>query len=165
MSEGNLEKFRDLLDKEISYLRDCFSLAKDLKLALKDRDYENLFKSIEEIDSFSENIRVVEADRDREFSLLKKQYGLMADCEFRDFLDSLEFDDKFVLSQLHQTLRLEVMRVQGVFWSINAFMETASETISVALSSLRKGMFSNVYNRYGSMNDYSSVPVLLSKEL
>ncbi len=165
MSNDNLQKFRCLLDGEISCLKECAGLASDLKLALKDKDYGDLSNKISEIDSFASEIALLDKDRDDLFSILKAEYELGENASFYDFMDCLDFDNKLILSQLYQTLRLEVLRIQGIFWAINSFVETANESIVFALSSLQSGKFSNVYNRYGSINSSSSEPVLLSKEL
>ena len=153
------------MEEEIALLDSFAKIEESVRLYIRESDWENLNAALLEIEPVSVGIEKAEEQRGAVYTELREALGEPAQAGFYQVAVRLDSDKREQLSALYRTLKLSVIKIQGITWSIDAHVRAVGNTISQVLDELFPHRKGKIYGNTGESRAADSGPILINQSL
>ncbi|MFO7849069.1 MAG: hypothetical protein R6V67_03825 [Spirochaetia bacterium] len=159
------EKLENLLTEEIDALQTAVEKAEKVREYIFSHDWKSLTEGIKEMDNSSEGVNTLERRREKVFKELCESVGLEKNAGFYSVVVRLHPKTRDRLSSLFRTLKTEVLQLQGITWSIDAYVQSMSGTIKEILYTAFPHRRGTMYEKSGKQRSVESDPLVVNRQL
>jgi hypothetical protein len=163
--EQTAERLGEIFGREIEGLKVGLSKAEKVREHIFSHDWQALSKGLQEMDDASHRVTEIEAERNEIFGELRYLVGAKEGSGFYSVVVRLEPELRDSLSALFRNLKVEVLQLQGITWSIDAYVKSMCETIQEILRTAFPHRRGTMYEKSGKKRDLGSDPLVLNRRL
>ncbi len=154
-----------VLEEEIELLKLGLEKAEKVRECIFNHDWASLSSGMEEMDATSKKINRLERTREKHFAHLCENLGLRSTAGFYSVVVRLEANDRDRLSDLFRRLKVEVLELQGITWSIDAYVRSMSTTIKEIIHTAFPHRRGTMYEKSGRQRSVGSDPMVVNRRL
>ena len=159
------QSLESVLEEEIELLRVGLEKAEKVRECIFNHDWEALTSGMEEMDSSSLHINELDRSREEAFARLCDALGVSREAGFYSVVVRLEPEERDKLSELFRRLKVEVLQLQGITWSIDAYVRSMSETIKDIIHTAFPHRRGTMYEKSGRQRAVGSDPMVVNRRL
>ncbi|MFP4491446.1 MAG: hypothetical protein ACLFNZ_08215 [Spirochaetaceae bacterium] len=158
-------KMENVLSEEIVALKTAIEKAEKVREYIFDHDWKSLTEGIKEMDSSSALVNEIERRREKVFGELCTSVGVGKGAGFYSVVVRLHPKTRDRLSSLFRVLKTEVLQLQGITWSIDAYVRSMSETIKEVLYTAFPHRRGTMYEKSGRRRSVEADPLVVNRHL
>lgn len=158
-------KLEEILGQEIEAMKVGLEKADRVRECIFNHDWEMLKSGMEEMDASSEKINELERQRDGKFAELCDAVGISPKAGFYSAVVRLDPEKRDSLSSRFRELKVEVLQLQGITWSIDAYVRSMSTTIKEILHTAFPHRRGTMYEKSGRRRAVGPDPLVFNRQL
>lgn len=157
---------KDCMSSQLEILNNFSENEKLLKTNVENHNWEGLNRVIREMHPLSEKIDDLDIKRSKAFKALCSYFKEPDNASFYQVAVHFSIPDRELCTELYQQLKIAVIRIQSITWSIDNYVRTVSGTIHQILDNVFPHRKGNIYSNTGSVREFSGIdPVLINQQL
>ncbi|MBN1649091.1 MAG: flagellar export chaperone FlgN [Spirochaetales bacterium] len=161
-----IEKLKECMSEELNILTNFSENEQNLKHNIEKHDWVSLEKTIKQMQPLSERIDLLDKERSDIFRELCGYYGEKENCSFYHIAVYFPHSEREICTSLYQELKIAVIRIQSITWSIDNYVRTVTGTIQQVLNNVYPHRKGNLYCSKGSLKQSTGIdPVLVNQQL
>ncbi|MBN2443089.1 MAG: hypothetical protein JXJ04_17145 [Spirochaetales bacterium] len=160
-----LEDYESLLRAETALFSTFSGILELLRGEVKDRNWQNMEKTVESLNNTGEHITKIENARHTAFCGLKEMYGLSPDAPVKMLSPYICNESRKRINALSVKLKLEVIKVQTQAKSIDCYTRSVSGFLKRFFEELFPHTKGNMYSNKGTTKKNSESPYVVNKQL
>ena len=154
-----------LMQKEVTLLDEFARLEKSIRLHIHESNWDSLNDDLSMIEPITAQINETEEDRNRVFTGLCSAMGEEPWSDFYHIAVRLSPELREECSSLYRVLKLAVLTIQGITFSIDAHVRAVSSTVGQALDQMFPHRKGKIYSSKGTSITGDSGPMVVNHSL
>ena len=150
---------------ELQLLADFSHQIEKIKTYIQEKDWIGLEERLKELDAVATQVDSLERIRHSSFCSLKQQLGLPADASFSRVLPALDYNLRSELTELHQQLKLKVLKVRIEYQNLGYYLRNISGFIYRFLEEVFPHTRGKIYSRQGKAAVAAPESIMINREL
>ena len=154
-----------LMGKEILLLNEFEQTEQMVRQYIRESDWGKLNTTLKMIDSLSDSIDEVEEQRHSVYQKLRSLVGEGPNTNFYQVVVHLDPETREECASLYRGLKMAVIKIQGITWSIDAHIRAVSNTIGSFLDEVFPHRKGRMYSKQGTAKVGDTGPMVVNQSL
>ncbi len=137
----------------------------ELRVYLKEKEWEEMSRLLERMELLSQEISNVEDRRHSLFLELTTLYGLPKEVDFYQLVIRLPKDVQEPMAEAYRQMKLIVTQIEGISVAIDVYIRSVGEVMNQVLGECYPHRKGNIYSRNGRTVPVNSNPMILNRSL
>ena len=160
-----VSEIEHIMSDEIGLLERFCEAENELKRAIVENEWDSIERVIHGMKPIAAELEKVEWTRHDRFTALRNLLGEPEGAGFYQVAVRLPQQERESLADHHRRLKLTVLRIQAIGWTIDTHVRTISLTIHQILDELFPYRRGKIYSRRGDAAPARSNPMILNHSL
>ena len=160
-----IKRLLDTLEVEATLLDRYRRGQEELRVYLKERQWEEMTRLLERLDLLSQEISQVEERRYSLFESLAAHYGLPRAVDFYQLVVRMPQDVQEPLAEAYRRIKITVTQIEGISLAIDVYIRSVGEVMNQVLGEFYPHRKGNIYSRHGRSVPVNSNPMIFNKSL
>ena len=159
------EHLSDILQQEVDGFNSAIERAETIRSSIFSHDWKQLTDSMEKMERLAGYLAALEKERVHVFEKLRNEVKASPSDGFYTVVVHLEGEEQEKLSALFRKLKTQVIQLQGVIWSIDAYTRSISTTIYDILQEIFPHKRGTMYSKTGKKRKTGNDPLVVNHQL
>ncbi len=159
------EHLSNLLQQEVDGFSSAIERAETIRSSIFKHDWKQLSESMEKMERLAGYLSALEKERVHVFEKLRSEVKASPSDGFYTVVVQLEREEQETLSDLFRKLKTQVIQLQGVIWSIDAYTRSISTTIYDILQEIFPHKRGTMYSKTGKKRKTGNDPLVVNHQL
>lgn len=137
----------------------------ELRIYLKEKEWEEMSRLLERMEMLSQEIATVEDRRHAIFLDLSASYGLPKEVDFYQLVVRLPKEIQEPMAETYRNMKLIVTQIDGISVAIDVYIRSVGEVMNQVLGECYPHRKGNIYSRNGRTVPVNSNPMILNRSL
>lgn len=154
-----------ILQQEVDGFTSAIERAETIRSSIFRHDWKQLTESLEKMEKLSGYLTALEKERMHVFEKLRNEVAAGPSAGFYTVVVRLPKDEQDQASELFRKLKSQVLQLQGVVWSIDAYTRSISTTIYDILQEIFPHKRGTMYSKTGKKRSTDNDPLVVNHQL
>lgn len=159
------EHLSSILQQEVEGFNSAIERAENIRSSIFRHDWNQLTDSLEKMERISGYLTALEKERVHVFEKLRNEVQADPSAGFYTVVVRLPKDEQDIVSTLFRQLKSQVLQLQGVIWSIDAYTRSISTTIYDILQEIFPHKRGTMYSKTGKKRKTGNDPLVVNHQL
>lgn len=159
------EHLSNILQQEVDGFSSAIERAETIRSSIFKHDWKQLTDSLEKMERLGGYLDALEKERVHVFEKLRVEVGASPSDGFYTVVVRLPREEQDLLSGLFRRLKTQVIQLQGVIWSIDAYTRSISATIYDILQEIFPHKRGTMYSKSGKKRKTGNDPLVVNHQL
>ena len=159
------EHLTNILQQEVEGFSSAIERAEIIRSSIFKHDWQQLTDSLEKMERLGGYLAALEKERVHVFEKLRNEVHASPSDGFYTVVVQLPREEQDSLSDLFRRLKTQVIQLQGVIWSVDAYTRSISATIYDILQEIFPHKRGTMYSKSGKKRKAGNDPLVVNHQL